>query len=282
MTYEIVIVGAGIAGISAALAAQRSGVKNVLLLERHGAVGGFTLPYHDSPEFADARELVRVAREIRYPMRLRSAVIGFFPGTAEEGHTLYLQTPQGMEQIGARRVLIASGALEMPKEAGQIPGSRPAGVMTPHLAAELVDRGYRLGQRVAAFDTGRMARAAIDKLRQHGHAVTVFAGSSELARVHGVARLEAIEVRQADDDRALRFECDTLLYCRGRYGATFFLKDAPVSRGPDLTLATEPGGYAGIPGVYAAGACTAAGDDDHAKSAEQGIAAMMALLTENG
>jgi thioredoxin reductase len=277
LIYDITIIGAGLAGLSAARIAEEKGVEKVLLVEYQSSNGGFTLPYQNTPEFASEKQAVEKAVLLKYPVWLRSTVIGFFPD-ADNGHTLFVQTPEGTEKVSSRRVLIASGALEKPKEAHKIPGGRPSGIMTPYMAAEMLQRGYRLGSQVALFDTGRIARSTAVLLKQSAHNVHVF-DQEELVYVQGTSKLEKIRVEHTGSGDVRDFACDTLLYCRGRYAGTFFMKELGVDRDDEMALVVDVNGQTGIRGVYAAGSCTIRGDANHGNSVEQGETVMREMLS---
>src|SRR5579875_3972175 len=75
----------------------------------------------------------------------RTTAIGLEPGP--QALTVYLASASGPPLVQARRVVAATGAVEAPREALQIPGDRPAGVMTPALAQSLLERGLLPGHR---------------------------------------------------------------------------------------------------------------------------------------
>src|SRR5262249_59961224 len=56
-----------------------------------------------------------------------------------------LTSPDGMQTVAARAVLLATGCRERPRPARLVPGDRPAGVMT---TGELQQRVYLGGERL--------------------------------------------------------------------------------------------------------------------------------------
>ncbi|REE67332.1 thioredoxin reductase [Paenibacillus taihuensis] len=278
LKYDCIIIGAGLSGLSAAWTARERGLENILLLEQNDQIGGFTLPYQESPLFKAEKELVQHGQSLEGSVRLRSTVIGLYPDP-DKGHTLFVQSAKGTEQMLANSILMTTGAMEKPREGWRIPGSRPSGVMTPYLALELLQRGFRPGKRTVVFETGRIAESAGDRLDDAGCMTIRYDKQDFLTEIMGIARLEAIRVVASGHGRERKVACDTLIYNRGRYAATYFTKGTPLQRDADLALLIDDDGCTGIPGVYAAGTCTSAGDADHTHSIEQGKQVMTKLLS---
>ncbi|MFY0545909.1 NAD(P)/FAD-dependent oxidoreductase [Brevibacillus sp. H7] len=278
MTYELIIVGAGIAGLTAARMAAEKGVENVLLLDYQKAPGGFTRPYWEESSFAQEAELLNKAENLPYEIKTQSTVVGFFPG---EPHQLYVQSPEGTYSVEAKRLLIASGALEKPREAHRIPGSRPAGVMTPMMALQLLERGYQPGNRIVLMESGRITGSAAALLKKHAGELLTFSGAEwEVTGVTGFSRLEGITLKNRENGIIREQECDTLIFAKGRIPSTFFLKGTQVERDHHGAIVVDENGRTNLPHVYAAGSCTSMGDDDHGNSVILAEQAMRHLLQE--
>jgi thioredoxin reductase len=265
--HEWVIIGAGLSGLSAALAAARLGVEDVLILEHRSQPGGFTSPYFASPLFDRERELVEEAKRLSYPVWTRATVVGLFPGEGGDAHSLFVQKENGTETVQAKRILIASGALEKPREAGEIPGSRPAGVITPHLAVELLERGEIPGYRVLIIGDTRMHDAAAQRLEAAGCRVERYRHRDvSIREIEGHGRVSGVKLHRISDGKTVRWSGDTVIYAKGRIPCTFFLKGTGVERDRHHAVVTDGEGRTNIPRIYAAGSCTVHGDDEHRSS----------------
>lgn len=278
MIYDLIIVGAGIAGLTAAMEAKKMGIERVILLDYQKAVGGFTRPYWVTEDFSREAEMLQKAAELPYEIRTESTVVGYFPG---QPHQLYVQSPGGTNSLEARHILIASGALEKPREAHRIPGSRPAGIMTPMMAAQLLERGYLPGENIVLIENGRITQGAASLLREKTDRVQVFSADRwELHRVAGFARLERVYLENRETGEVHEQECDTLIYSKGRIPSTFFLKGTPIVKNEHHAIVIDREGRTSIPGVFAAGSCTSLGQDDHKNSSLLATIAMNTLLKE--
>ncbi len=122
MLLDLLIIGGGPAGLSAAIEAQRLGVKNLLVVERECEAGG-AVRHCGHPGFG-MLDLARFTTGPRYaallrqraedvPIALNSAVTALLPG----GEAV-VSTPQGEQRMRARRILLATGIRETPVRPG--------------------------------------------------------------------------------------------------------------------------------------------------------------------
>ncbi|TKI54260.1 thioredoxin reductase [Brevibacillus antibioticus] len=269
MMYELVIIGAGISGLTAALWAWEGGVSSVLMIDYQKRRGGFTLPYWSSEEFVLERELLEKAASLPYDIHEQSTVVGFFPGANGQLHQLYVQSPMGTHSLEAKKVLIASGSLEKPREAHKIPGTRPAGIMTPMMAMQLIERGYQPGRKIVLIENGRISRSTAIFLEKETSNLVKYAESDwELTSIKGLSRVEGVQLRHRMTDEIDEVACDTLIFAKGRVPCTFFLKGTPIERDHHDAIIVDATGKTNLPNIYAAGSCTCLGDDDHSNSME--------------
>jgi thioredoxin reductase len=150
VNVDVVVVGAGPAGLSAASELRRLGVGSVLVADREAAAGG--VPRHSrhtgyglrdrhrvmtGPAYA--RALASAARDAGAELRLGTTVTGL------GRRSVTLTSACGVETVEAAAVLLATGCRERPRAARLVPGDRPAGVMT---TGELQQRVYLGGERL--------------------------------------------------------------------------------------------------------------------------------------
>ncbi|TWD79961.1 pyruvate/2-oxoglutarate dehydrogenase complex dihydrolipoamide dehydrogenase (E3) component [Kribbella amoyensis] len=167
--WSVVVVGAGPAGMNAALAAADAGV-DVLLVDAGRAVGGQyhrQLPaefnarrpgrvHHGWTSFARVRD--RIARHERIEYLAETSVWAIEPLTGRTGRRLWLQTGAAdapgrrMSSVEAEALVLAPGAYDrvLPFPGWDLPGVYSAG------AAQALAKGQRIaiGQRVLVGGTG--------------------------------------------------------------------------------------------------------------------------------
>ncbi|MBM6596680.1 2Fe-2S iron-sulfur cluster-binding protein [Microvirga pudoricolor] len=163
---DVLVIGGGIGGLNAAIAAAQAGAQVVLLDERK-VPGGQYLKQSavaDEPldvQQAEGQKLVSAARAAGVEMTGGVEVWGAFDGL------LFLAEHQGGALvIRPRKVIVATGAYERPR---MTPGWTLPGVMTTG-AAQTLWRSYRTlpGKRVAIFGTGPLNIQVALELAQGG------------------------------------------------------------------------------------------------------------------
>lgn len=229
---DVVIVGAGPAGLSAATELRRLGAGRVVVLDREPEAGGVPRFCGHSPYGV---------REFRRPMlgpayarvltaRARDAGAEVFTGVTvtalHEGPRVEITSDSGTGGIAARIVLLATGIRETTRAGRLIGGTKPGGVMTTGALQGLVYgagmRPFRnpviLGTELVAFSALLTCRhAAIRPVAMIEDAPRVTARSparwlprvlgvplwlsTELVAIEGGARTEAVILRAGGAER---------------------------------------------------------------------------------
>ena len=169
LVQDVLVVGAGPAGLAAACAAKEAGAANVLVLERDDAPGGILQQcIHNGfglhrfqeeltgPEYA--QRFVDRAAELGVSISCGTMVLGIQPGNAsgEAPIQVTAMSPRGGLHVHrTRSVVLAMGCRERPRGALMTPGTRPAGVYTAGTVQRLVNMdGVMPGKRVVILGSG--------------------------------------------------------------------------------------------------------------------------------
>lgn len=159
---DLLVVGAGPAGLAAAIAAKKAGVMDLMVLEREEEPGGILNQcIHNGfglhrfreeltgPEYAQRD--IREARDLGIPVRCGTMVLDITP----DKEVTLVSREKGLEIFRARAVILAMGCRERPRGALAIPGTRPAGVFSAGTAQKIVNMmGYMPGHDVVILGSG--------------------------------------------------------------------------------------------------------------------------------
>ena len=251
---DLVIVGGGPAGRSAAVAAYESGVKNLLILERDSHLGGILQQcIHNGfglhrfgeeltgPEYAWRYE--KLVHDYNIPYLTDTMVLDITPDRVVTA----TNSERGVFTIAAKAVILAMGCRERSRGALNIAGSRPAGIYSAGTAQKYVNlKGYMPGKNVVILGSGDIGLIMARRMTLEGakvHAVCeLMPYSGGLARnieqclhdfgiplklshtvveIHGRERLEGVTIAKVDERRRPIAEtreyipCDTLLLSVG-------------------------------------------------------------------
>lgn len=254
VNVDILIVGAGPAGLAAAIAAKEAGVDSLIVLEREDNAGGILRQcIHNGfglhrfkeeltgPEYAQ-RDIDKAA-EMGIDVRTGVTVL-----SVDGDKTVTAISRQwGLQVFKAKAVVLAMGCRERPRGALAIPGTRCAGIYSAGTAQKFVNlEGFMPGRRVVILGSGDIGLIMARRMTLQGAkvlaCVELMPYSSGLNRnivqclqdydiplylshtvvdIHGKERVTGVTVAKVDENRRpipgseIEFDCDTLLLSVG-------------------------------------------------------------------
>ena len=293
MKKDLVIIGGGPAGMAAAVAAYRAGVRDLLILEREESLGGILTQciYNGfglhrfgeeltGPEYAARYE--KEVEELKIPYATDTTVISLSPDKTVTA----MNSTLGVFTVEAKAVILTMGCRERPKGALNIPGTRPAGIYTAGAAQRYVNmEGYLVGRRVLILGSGDIGLIMARRMTLEGAkvlaCVEVMPYSGGLTRnivqclqdfdiplylshtivdIQGKARVEKAIVAKVDENRRpipgteMEFDVDTILLSVGLIPENELTRQAGIPMDPHTKGAVVYENMeTGIPGVFACG-----------------------------
>ena len=290
---DLVIIGGGPAGMSAAVAAYEHGIRDMIILERDTALGGILQQcIHNGfglhkfgeeltgPEYAWKYE--QLVNKYDIPVKLNTMVLDI----TENKIITATNAEEGIFQIQAKAIILAMGCRERSKGALNIAGMRPAGIYSAGTAQKLVNiEGSMPGRNIVILGSGDIGLIMARRMTLEGakvHAVCeLMPYSGGLARnieqclndfdiplklnhtviaIHGKARLEGVTVAQVNSQRkpimstAEYIPCDTLLLSVG------LIPENELSKSANIELSPVTGGaivdqdrQTSVKGIFACG-----------------------------
>jgi NADPH-dependent 2,4-dienoyl-CoA reductase/sulfur reductase-like enzyme len=289
---DLVVIGAGPAGLAAAISAKKNGLHNLIIVERNGWLGGI-LPQciHDGfglelfkeqltgPEYA--QRYIDELKKLEIPSMLDSMVLEVTPEKK-----VIVASPSGLFCFNAKAIVLAMGCRERTRGQINIPGTRPSGVYTAGVAQNLINlKNVMVGKEVVILGSGDIGLIMARRLTLEGakvHAVVeILPHSNGLPRniqqclidydiplllshtvteIHGQNRVDAVTISPVDKDLApirgkeQKITCDTLLLSIG------LIPENDLSKNFDVKLSKVTGGAivdenlaTSVSGVFACG-----------------------------
>ena len=290
---DVLVIGAGPAGLAAAIAAKKAGADSLIVLEREDQPGGILRQcIHNGfglhrfkeeltgPEYAQRD--IDTAKELGIEIRTGVTVLSVSP----KKRVTAVSRENGLQIFEAKAIVLAMGCRERPRGALAIPGTRCAGIYSAGTAQKFVNlEGYMPGRRVVILGSGDIGLIMARRMTLQGAkvlaCVELMPYSSGLNRnivqclqdygiplylshtvidIHGRERLTGVTVAKVDENRRpipgteMEFDCDTLLLSVG------LIPENELSAGAGVDLSSVTSGAVvsdtletSVPGVFACG-----------------------------
>ena len=283
-SYDVAIIGAGPAGLAAALELKKSGVDRIIVLERESEAGG--IPRHCGHPPFGIREYKRVLTGPTYAKKLVETAHNHGINIAlnhtvtrlEPAGKITVASSAGITELTAQRVLLATGTRETPRSARLISGDRALGICNTGTLQSMFylkkmvpfRRPVVVGTEIVSFSalfTCKKAKIQPVAMLEEGQCPTVRWPIHYASRVFGVPllletqiekiiggdRVEAVLIKDKDGN-IRELACDGILFT-GK-----FTPESTLARMSHLELDSKTGspiidpfGRCSDPAYYSAG-----------------------------
>lgn len=250
---DVAVIGAGPAGLAAAISAKKEGIDNLLIIERDEFLGGilnqcihegFGLEIFKEaltgPEYI--QRYIDEIEKLGIPVMLNSMVIEL-----TENRRLIVSSREGLYHIEAKAVVLSMGCREKTRGMIKIPGDRPSGIFKAGEAQRFINmENYMIGKKVVILGSGDIGLIMARRLVLEGAEVLAvveilpYCGGlirnrvqcledfniplllrHTVTNIEGKERVESVTIAEVDEEGKVkketeqRMECDTLLLSVG-------------------------------------------------------------------
>lgn len=295
-SVDVLIIGAGAAGLGAAIGAAREGVNEVVIVERDERSGGilnqcihngFGLHYFreelTGPEYAE-----RIKNIVRQYPNIDVKIEQYVHQIDYRRKEVVVISTEGTVTYKPKSLVVATGARERPMGGILVPGTRPAGVFTAGVAQRFVNLENRLpGNKAIIVGSGDIGLIMARRLTLEGVEVVAvvermpYPGGLErnirqclkdfniplylshtVIGIYGKERLEQVIIAQLDENfkpipgTEKKFDVDTLVLSVGLIPQSTLFKDFIKIDPWTKGIVTSSSGRTSMNWIFAAGNCT--------------------------
>lgn len=270
--YNLIIVGGGIAGISAAIEAKNKGIQRILLIEKEEALGGIlkSVEYEIKEGLTGEAyriHIIEALKKLDIEIRLETTALKI-----EEHLTVAcISGRKGIEKLTGDNILMATGVTEKGKNPLEVVGDPVVGIYTTMMARKILKMpDVTLGKKVLIVGTTKLYRI-LDLLAANQCEVVGIVGEDEklgqlkrtyayyrgyeLAAVYGEGRICQAMLHKGESE--LMIDCDAIIF------ATPLISDGILALKSGIEMSEVAGPKVdenyetSMKHVYACGGCVA-------------------------
>ena len=225
--YDLIIIGGGAAGLLCAVEGKRTGIKDILLIEKDSILGGaLTLGDYNigEKEYITGKEYRKQLLEQLNNIDIKLNTMAL--KVEEHRQVLLISEEYGLEKIEGRNIILTNGAKDTGRKVVNMAGDRCSGIFTVGMAKKILNmKDILLGRNIFIFNNDTLYMIQ-KELKEHGLNIVGMAVKDQnkesfgltsniyegydIISIRGKGRIEKVILRKDNIEKVI--ECDTLIF----------------------------------------------------------------------
>lgn len=271
--YDLIIIGGGAAGLLCAIEGKRTGIKDILLIEKDSILGGaLTLGDYNisEKEYITGKEYRKQLLEQLNNIDIKLNTMAL--KVEEHKQVLLISEEYGLEKIEGRNIILTNGAKDTGRKVVNMVGDRCSGIFTVGMAKKILNmKDILLGRNIFIFNNDTLYMIQ-KELKEHGLNIVGMAVKDQnkesfglksniyegydIISIRGKGRIEKVILRKDNIEKVI--ECDTLIFANsmvsdGLVAMRSNIELNPMTTGPkvnDRYMTSKEGIFACGNGIY--------------------------------
>ena len=230
--YDLIIVGAGAAGILCAIEASKKGIKNVLLIEKDSILGGaltigdYNIGKNRKVTGKEYKE--EIIKELDKYNNIEIALGTMVLKIEDNNEVVCTSEKNGIEKIKAKNIILSNGAKEGSRKAVAMVGDRCSGILTLGMAKKIFNMSNLVpGKNILIYGNETLYMLEKDLKKHNVNVVGIITlgedketfeltdkvyENYEISSIKGDGRVEYVVLTK--DNNEIKVDCDTVIFAR--------------------------------------------------------------------